>query len=370
MEKVTLKQIAEAAGVSLTTVHRVLNGKGGCSKKVEETILRIAREQGYTINMAASNLRKTPLHIALVFPAIGKSGHYFVDRILHGYLGFRREVSSMNIVFQEFYYGGHTGNPGNYESAAYAELEDILKKIWREQPVRYDGLVVYGLSITPRIEALLNRIVGSGTKVVVLERCPENLEDVCSIEVNDEIAGNLAGNILTQSIHDSGTVVIINQELPEEDPNGKACGICILQDRTDLKEVQVALPLDDNQQEAIARILRQHPDVQAAYATSARHTHALLKALQATGIQLQAAVGSELFEESYHALHERTLSAVIDKRPEHIGYKSLYLLMGALVRKEDLPAVHRVTPRIILRANSHKYYVEKENLYGKTHYPE
>ncbi|MBR2310235.1 MAG: LacI family DNA-binding transcriptional regulator [Oscillospiraceae bacterium] len=46
MQKVTLKQIAEQAGVSLTTVHRVLNGKGGCSKQVEENILRIAREQG------------------------------------------------------------------------------------------------------------------------------------------------------------------------------------------------------------------------------------------------------------------------------------------------------------------------------------
>lgn len=47
MEKVTLKQIAELAGVSLTTVHRVLNGKGGTSKRAEENILRIAKEQGY-----------------------------------------------------------------------------------------------------------------------------------------------------------------------------------------------------------------------------------------------------------------------------------------------------------------------------------
>ena len=89
MEKVTLKSIAEQAGVSLTTVHRVLGGKGGASKAVEEKILRIAREQGYAINMAASNLRKNPLHIALVFPRMDKSAHYFINRILDGYLGFR-----------------------------------------------------------------------------------------------------------------------------------------------------------------------------------------------------------------------------------------------------------------------------------------
>lgn len=365
MEKVTLKTIAEQAGVSLTTVHRILSGKGGASKAVEEKILRIAREQGYAINMAASNLRKNPLHIALVFPRMDKSAHYFINRILDGYLGFRNEVSQMNVVFQEFYYG-----MGGTAEQSYVEYENILKKIYREQPVRYDGVVVYGLGMSPRIEALLNRIVGSGTKVVVLERCPEDLFDVCSVEVNDAIAGNLAGDIMTQSLPGSGTVVVINQKLPEGDPNGEACAACIRAERPDLHVEQVALELRDNQGDAIARILQSYPDLCGAYATSARHTNSLLKALEKTGRKLQSVIGSELFEESYRALHNRQLSAVIDKRPEQIGYKALQLMINALVRGEELPTIHRVTPRIILRANSDKYYVEKENLYGKTHYPE
>lgn len=360
-----MKAIAEAAGVSLTTVHRVLSGKGGASKAVEERILQIAREQGYAINMAASNLRKTPMHIALVYPRLDKSAHYFINRILDGYLGFRNEVSQLNIIFQEFYYG-----MGGTAEQSYAEYENILKKIYREQPVRYDGLVIYGLVITPRIEALINRIVGSGTKVVVLERCPENLFDVCSVEVNDRIAGNLAGDIMTQCLPENGTVMVINQKLPEGDPNGEAFADCIGADRPDLKIQQVALELTDNQSEAIARILQTNPDICGAYATSARHTNSLLKAVEKTDIRLQAVIGSELFEESYRALHDRRLTAVIDKRPEHIGYKALQLMINAIVRGEELPTIHRVTPRIILRANSDKYYVEKENLYGKTRYPE
>lgn len=328
MEKVTLKQIAEMAGVSLTTVHRVLNGKGGTSKKVEENILRIAKEQGYAINVAASNLRKQPLHIALVFPRMDKGAHYFVNRILDGYLAFRQEVSQFNVVFQEFYIQAVPGNLTEAEIAAASDLERILKMIYREQPMRYDGVVIYGLSITPRAEALLNRIVGSGT------------------------------------------VVIINQQLSEGDPNGKACAECLQNFRPDLKAVQIPLALEVNQSTEISRVLRKYCDIQAVYSTSARHTNSLLKALNKEKLQLQAVIGSELFEESYHALHDRTLSAVIDKRPEQIGYKGLQLLFGALTRKEDLPTIHRVTPRIILRANSDIYYVEKENLYGKTRYPE
>lgn len=365
MEKITLKQIAENAGVSLTTVHRVLTGKGGASKAVEEKILRIAREQGYAINVAASNLRKQPLHIALVFPMQVKGGHYFVSRILQGYLSCRNEISHMNVVFQEFYYGMSDSEAGCRE-----EQENILKKIYREQPVRYDGMVIYGLGITPRIEALINRIVGSGTKVVVLERCPEGLFDVCSVEVNDTIAGNLAGDIMTQSLHQQGTVLIFNQQLPEGDPNGEACAACIRAERPEIHVVQIPLELTDSQSQAIAAILQNHPDVCGAYATSARHTNSLLKAMEMTRIYPQSVIGSELFEESYHALHQRKLNAVIDKRPEHIGYKALQLLVSTLTRKEELPTIHRVTPRIILRANSDKYYVEKENLYGKTHYPE
>ena len=365
MEKVTLKNIAEQANVSMTTVHRVLAGKGGASKAVEEKILQIAREQGYTINMAASNLRKNPLHIALVFPRMDKAAHYFINRILDGYLGFRNEVAQMNIVFQEFYYG-----MGGTTEQSYLEYENILKKVYRDQPVHYDGVVIYGLGMTPRIEALLNRIVGSGTKVVVLERCPEGLFDVCSVEVNDAIAGNLAADIMTQSLPQSGTVVVINQMLPEGDPNGEAFAECIRTERPDLTLKPFALELMDNQSEAIAQILGAYPDICGAYATSARHTNSLLKALEKIGIKLQSCIGSELFEESYQALHQRRLSAVIDKRPEHIGYKALQLMINSLVRGEELPTIHRVTPRIILRANSDKYYVEKENLYGKTHYPE
>ena len=365
MEKVTLKSIAQQAGVSLTTVHRVLSGKGGASKALEKEILQIAREQGYAINMAASNLRKNPLQIALVFPTMGQSFHRYINRILQGYLRFRQEVSQMNVVFQEFYYGMEP-----QPEAAYAQQENILKKIYREQPVRYDGVVIYGLGMTPRIEALLNRIVGSGTKVVVLERCPEGLFDVCSVEVNDTIAGNLAGDMMIQNLRQDGTVLVIDQQLPEGDPNGDAFEACIRADRPDLKIRRQALELIDNQGEAIAEILREDPGICGAYATSARHTNSLLKAVEMTGIRLDSIIGSELFEESYQALNRRQLSAVIDKRPEQIGYKALQLMINALVRGEELPDIHRVTPRVILRANSHKYFVEKENLYGKTHYSE
>ena len=361
-KKVTLKQIAELSDVSLTTVHRVLNGKGGCSKDVEEKILRIARERGYYVNTIAPLQNKGPMHIALLFPLREKGAHFFLSRMLDGYLKCRDEVSQFNVVFQEFYI-----DKPNMEEAL-ENMSRILKQIYREQPVCYDGVIIYGLSITSEAQVWINRIIGSGTKVVVLERSPQGLEDVCSVEVNDTLAGNLAGEMLSKCIHSSGTAIVFGQKFLEgDDPNGTTCVNCLKEYNPDLNVVQVPLDLSIDQSQVILQTLEKYPDVVGVYTTCARHTHSLLKAMEMTDIKLQAIIGSELFEESYQALRDRRLDAVIDKRPELIGYDALRLIFANLVNKERLPLSHKVTPRIVLRANSEICFLakEEENYYGK-----
>ena len=361
-KKVTLKQIAEIADVSLTTVHRVLNGKGGCSKEVEEKILNIAKERGYYVSAVAPLQNRGPLHIALIFPLRVKAAHLFLGRMLDGYLRYRDEVSQFNVVFQEFYFDKTTVDD------SLENLARILQQIYREQPVRYDGLVIYGLSITDEMQVWINRIIGSGTKVVVLERSPQGLEDICSVEVNDTVAGNLAGEMLSKCIHMKGTVLIFTQKMFNGiDPNGATCAQCLQEYNPELNIVQVPIDLNVEYTRPFTEILEEYLDVVGVYATCARHTCSVLSALEEKKIQLQAVIGSELFEESYQALQERRLDAVIDKCPELIGYDSLRLLIANLVKKEELPISHKVSPRIVLRANSKMFYLakEKEKIYEK-----
>jgi len=60
---VTMKDIAEKAGVSVNTVSRVLNNKPDISKQTREKILRIAKELGYIKNITASSLRSNQTKI-------------------------------------------------------------------------------------------------------------------------------------------------------------------------------------------------------------------------------------------------------------------------------------------------------------------
>lgn len=52
----TIKEIAQKANVSVATVSKVLNGKGGASQETVELVLGLARELKYTPNIYAKNL--------------------------------------------------------------------------------------------------------------------------------------------------------------------------------------------------------------------------------------------------------------------------------------------------------------------------
>jgi LacI family transcriptional regulator, galactose operon repressor len=54
--RLTIREIAELAGVSIATVSRVLNGRDDVSDDTRELVRRVVREQGYTANRSARGL--------------------------------------------------------------------------------------------------------------------------------------------------------------------------------------------------------------------------------------------------------------------------------------------------------------------------
>jgi LacI family transcriptional regulator len=54
--RVTIREIAELAGVSIATVSRVVNGRDDVSEETREVVQRIVREHGYSANRSARGL--------------------------------------------------------------------------------------------------------------------------------------------------------------------------------------------------------------------------------------------------------------------------------------------------------------------------
>ena len=69
---VTIQDVAKAAGVSVSTVSRVINGKVDVAQATRERVLSVIEDLGYTSNLAARSMRSQKNNlIGLVVPDIG-----------------------------------------------------------------------------------------------------------------------------------------------------------------------------------------------------------------------------------------------------------------------------------------------------------
>jgi LacI family transcriptional regulator len=70
-QSATIQDVAKTAGVSVSTVSRVLNGKVDVAKETQDHILAVIEELGYTTNLAARSMRSQKKNlIGLIMPDI------------------------------------------------------------------------------------------------------------------------------------------------------------------------------------------------------------------------------------------------------------------------------------------------------------
>lgn len=346
MEKneVTLKQIAQEVGVSITTVHRALNGKEGCSDELKERIFKVARDLGYSVNLAASSMRRKSLHFALLFPEYDKHTKYFIQKIKEGYLTYREDVSRFNIVFSEIYFNGD-----NYEQK--------LMDIYKDHPIRYDGLVMYALP-TKFAAKMLNKLSGKGIHVVLLDREIPCADYTCCVKPNDIMSGKMAGEMLCKMTHKSGNVLILSTDYGTSidgsfsDENCQSCMNEIATTRPDLSVEYLTLPTWNPDLNWLTEQLRQGKEYVAIYATNARNTALMISFLRENKQSNDMiAIGSDVFEQSLTALKDGVLDILIDKQPYQIGYKALKILFSRVLKGEKYPHLMTIVPRIVLKSN-------------------
>ena len=82
-----IKDIAEAAGVSLSTVSNVINGKRNVGKKTREKVLQLIEEMDYVPNEAGKLLKTKENHtILFVFSDFDRSFYLEVLKGVNDYL--------------------------------------------------------------------------------------------------------------------------------------------------------------------------------------------------------------------------------------------------------------------------------------------
>lgn len=98
MKDITLKQIAETLGISITTVSKALKNYPDVSAKTKNAVLELANSLQYTPNSFAVNLRtKESRTIGLIIPEVV---HHFFSNVINGIIAEAEKNGYLVIILQ------------------------------------------------------------------------------------------------------------------------------------------------------------------------------------------------------------------------------------------------------------------------------
>lgn len=191
---VTLKDIAERAGVTSATVSMVINNKPNISDATRKKVLKIAKELNYYPNVIARGLAtKKSNSIGVIVPNLASS---FVVRVLQGIKSTNRDIEYTVQLFDTV---------GQKESES-----QLFQRLARER--RIDGVILISSTVT---DEELNIFRDESVPSIVVARKCDNLD---SVYVNNEQGASDATDYLISKGHQSIACVISRRlGLPTEE---------------------------------------------------------------------------------------------------------------------------------------------------------
>jgi LacI family transcriptional regulator len=178
---VTMRQVAAALGVSVTTVSKVLNNRGDIGEEMRARVLAKVDELGYRPNAVARSLTLRRTHTLGVI----------VADLMHSF--FVEIVTSIEEYIRPRGYGLLLCNVGEDPDRERGQLEMLLER-------QVDGIILASVDAR-RSDALLRRFIAGGKGLVLIDR-DDHPELACHrILTDDEMVGRLATEHLVSLGH-------------------------------------------------------------------------------------------------------------------------------------------------------------------------
>lgn len=342
VNRITIRDVAEKAGVSISTVHQALNGKKGVGEETRCRIQEVAASLGYQPNPMASSLKRKARRIAMIFP---RSAYY--KSVWKGARDYLDASPNMNLECTEMPYGD------GREAEAFRE---IFFAALEERPL--DGILITGHSdIFTRSD--WQEIAGREIAVSLLGADLPMSRRVFCVLPDYEIIGRTMAELLLSRIPPYGSIALCAGN-PKWEPHFRVVqGFDAYLEQEQAPNRVYRNYSWDNGEDSLVGIIRMisQPDVAACCSVLSQSSVLLGRALRETGKAGKVfAVGSDLSSENVTFLQEGVFNNLIQKNPYAQGYlgaKSLveYLLLG----RQPEPDKVFVGSEVVFRSNISMY---------------
>jgi len=337
-KRVTLKDISEHLGVSVTTVYKALHDKPKVGAELRERILQTAKEMDYVPNRVAQALVRNPLTIAAILPKYPREFMVYVEKGVQAAMDELRDYNVMGIM----------------ESVSTAEQADEVWKQFYNQGV--SGIVSCFNQYNSGISALLKELPEFNIPVVSiisapLDKTPYIGEVVSSGKVLGRMAGQLMGMICKPQTPVACFVpdMIANihaqcaQAFNEE---SKMMGL-------DCRGVFFTGYNNDESKtyKVTQELLDSSPDIGGIYVASS-NAYNVCKCVEDRRLSGKIVIiGHDLYPELAQCLERGTLTATLFQNQYANAYKGVITLFEYLSKAQN--SFHSIyyRPELVLRAN-------------------
>ncbi|MCC5972791.1 MAG: LacI family DNA-binding transcriptional regulator [Rubellimicrobium sp.] len=334
--RVTLQDIAKAAGVSPATVDRVLNNRDGVRFRTREMVLDAARRLGYVTDVSdPSAAVMPPARLRFVLPA----GPNAFMAELAGQIERQGAARGDTIVTLDQIEGF---NPGTL-AAFLQEMDD-----------RTDGVGLVALD-HPLVRQAIRDLALRGKKVVTLVSDIHNVPRIAYVGIDNRQAGRLAGYVMGRLLGEArqAKVALFAGSLSYRGHQEREMGFrhILHEEFPHLQIVELREMLDDRAKaraEALI-LLDRHPDLAAIYNIGAGNSgigQALKEAGRAASVLF---VGHDATAGNKSLLLDGTLDAVIDQNPRVEAREALATLAATARGTSHVPVPPRIA--VIFREN-------------------
>lgn len=251
---VTIRMIAEKAGVSRGTVDRALNHRPGINAGVAEHVRRIAKELDYEPNAAAKALAhaKKQMKIAVL---LNSGGNLFFDKVREGLYEGANAAKLVGVTVEVSEMTGFS-------------VEEQLSHIDRLMETPPHALIITPIN-DARIIERLNAIAGDGVSVSTLNVDVSGIEKLCFVGCDYVKSGKTAAELLGQMTEGALPVGILTGSYKMLGHSQRVEGFSAVceQDHPQMTVCAVAETNDDDATAyaATKAMLAAHPQIKALY---------------------------------------------------------------------------------------------------------
>lgn len=317
MAKVTLEEVAQAAGVSVASVDRVVNRRGGVSADKETAILQAARRLGLERNLSIKPTATKRIAVLIQPPS-----NPFHDQLRQGIEQARAIHRDLNLLFQ-------------VEGIDPAQPDRIADRIARAAAWA-DGMILT-VPAAPQIVAALEALPPRIPVVTLADDVPARGR-AAFVGPDDRQSGRVAGDLMGYLIGQGGGEALVLIGRFDMPGHGARSGgfVDVLAERHPGVRVSDILETHEDKTTAAAlalRAARANPDLRGIYlcTTGCSELVAALAPIRQT--RRIAIVAHELTPDHRAMLKSRKVQAIIDQKPvleARLAVETMARLIGRL----------------------------------------